>query len=72
MELDSNLISPATDFSLMSFKDLDLMSPALDSIFIPAGARISNVLVGDSSLKPGNGSKVYMCKYFQLTENKTF
>lgn len=50
-ELDSNLISPATDFNLISFNDVVFMSPALESILTPAGARISNLRVGDSNLK---------------------
>lgn len=48
--LDSSLISPATDSILMSFRDMALMWPALDSMLMPPGARISKVLVADSNL----------------------
>lgn len=49
--LDSSLISPATDCSRMSDKEVVLMSPARDSMFIEEGALSSKERVGDSNLE---------------------
>lgn len=50
IELDSSLISPASDLSWMSFNESVFMAPALDSKTMPDGPRTSRELVGDSNL----------------------